>query len=448
MTRSCATIRFLILTIMVAGSAGLWFGKVLSKTDGGVFDEDACLERLESDEKEYLLGLQYLMNCFQWKQYLTIPTRKARGEWIETFWLQLDPTPTTRENERRIEHEMRVALARQHFSMAREPGWDRRGEILIRFGKPDTRSIIDPEISRYGAKPPREEWYYTAFDMLISFADITHNGEYFYDEEIAYSLNSILRERQQDAPQAAGRKVPVWFMFIMDPFSMFPQIQPNLEEPNEGLAEKIEYCHAADTEANRLPAYIDITSFLGGPGMLRTEINFEIPADAIVLDETRDGEVSEIELRVLVRNTGMDSVAFASDCISGFTEEVMRRPYYDLIPGQLCVTLRPGYYRFGMEVIDRKTGRSSSYRRSFNLPVLDGHLALSDILFAGRVSETEENIRFAKGRLEIVPLLEHNSPDRHPHVVGDDRALGLQQSEQLRSLLAQCLVVGLSLGDN
>lgn len=371
------------------------------------FDEDDCFDKLAPDERMYLLGLQYLMNCFQWKQYLTLPTRAERDAWIETFWLYLDPTPTTPENERRAEHEMRVNAARRLFSIRREPGWDRRGEIYIRFGEPDARTIIDPDITRYGAAPPREEWYYETFDMLVSFADITHNGEYYYDEEIPYSINSMLREAQQDAPQTGRGKAIMWLFFIREPFMMFPQLQPDLEKPNEGLTEKIEFCHESDIDENRLLAYIDITSFRGGAGAIMTEINFELPSYEFELDDRSDVSVSEIELRVLVRNERMDSVAFASDFITASTPEFRQRPYADLVPGQVRVTVPPGYYRFGMEVIDRSTGRRSSYRRSLHISPLDGRLAISDVKFAGRIRETEENSRFVKGTLEVIPHPTH-----------------------------------------
>lgn len=382
-------------------------GSARSNANSGRFDEDVCFEKLESDEKQYILGLQYLMNCFQWKQYLTLSTRAERDEWIEIFWLQLDPTPTTPENERRVEHEARVAVARQNFLMTREPGWDRRGEIYIRFGEPDVRKITEPDVNRYGARPPREVWYYETFDMLVSFADITHNGEYFYDEQIPYSVNSLLREAQQDAPQTSRGKAVVWFFFIQDPFTMFPLIQPDLEKPNEGLTEKIDFCHTSDIDEERLPVYLDINSFRGGPGMLRTEIDFEIPRNELVLESGSGDEPSEIELRVLVRDAQMDSIAFASDCITTDAPEIRRRPYSDLVPGQVRVTLPPGYYRFGMEVIDRTTGRSSSYRKSLRLSTLDGRLTVSDIQFAGRISETEENYRFVRGAIEVVPHPTH-----------------------------------------
>ncbi len=402
MREICLRILIIALVFMMPGAAA-----AVSTAEDKPFDEEACFEKLDPDERSYLLGLQYLMNCFQLKQYLTLSTRDERDAWIETFWLYLDPTPTTPENERRTEHEMRVTEARRLFGMNREPGWDRRGEIHIRFGEPDTRTIIDPDVNRYGTLPPREEWYYETFDMLVSFADITHNGEYHFDEEIPYSINSMLREAQQDAPQVKRGKAIVWLFFIQEPFMMFPEIQPDLEKPNEALTEKIEFCHESDIDKDRLLAYIDITSFRGGAGAIMTEINFELPSNEFESGDRNDSSMSEIELRVLVRNACMDSVSFASDCITTSTPEFRHRPYSDLVPGQVRVTLPPGYYRFGMEVVDVNKSRRASYRRSLRISPLDDRLAISDVKFAGRIRETEENGKFVKGTLEVVPHPTH-----------------------------------------
>ena len=58
-----------------------------------------------------------------------------------------DPTPTTGVNERRVEHYRRVHYARLNFAEGISQwdgrGWDRRGDVYIRFGHPDHRSWSD-----------------------------------------------------------------------------------------------------------------------------------------------------------------------------------------------------------------------------------------------------------------------------------------------------------------
>ena len=58
---------------------------------------------------------------------------------IHSFWQQLNPTPSTRYNERLIEHWERIAYARDHFDRRDDPpyGTDDRGLIYIQYGEPN-----------------------------------------------------------------------------------------------------------------------------------------------------------------------------------------------------------------------------------------------------------------------------------------------------------------------
>lgn len=58
---------------------------------------------------------------------------------IHSFWQQLNPTPSTRYNERLIEHWERIAYAREHFDRRNDPpyGTDDRGVEYVRYGEPD-----------------------------------------------------------------------------------------------------------------------------------------------------------------------------------------------------------------------------------------------------------------------------------------------------------------------
>lgn len=57
---------------------------------------------------------------------------------LKQFWVELDPTPVTPENERLIEHWRRIQEARRRFVYNRSSpiGTDDRGIIFVRFGEP------------------------------------------------------------------------------------------------------------------------------------------------------------------------------------------------------------------------------------------------------------------------------------------------------------------------
>jgi GWxTD domain-containing protein len=142
--------------------------------------EFARIRALGAEERLAYFGLQYLMNDHQKRQYLSLETPEERERWIESFWIDRDPTPATPENERRIEHEKRVALARKLFGMKKAPGWDRRGETLIRWGMPSQRTETHGTVGFYEFTPPGEVWYYRTFDMIVQFSNFNLKGEFFY----------------------------------------------------------------------------------------------------------------------------------------------------------------------------------------------------------------------------------------------------------------------------
>jgi len=64
---------------------------------------------------------------------------KERQVFVERFWRKKDPDLTTEANERLLEHYARVWVARQDFGQDVFP-WDKRGDVFVRYGRPDYRS--------------------------------------------------------------------------------------------------------------------------------------------------------------------------------------------------------------------------------------------------------------------------------------------------------------------
>ncbi len=99
---------------------------------------------------------------------------------IRLFWLDKDPTPQTRENERLLEHWQRVVYAQQNFRRGRYTPYetDDRGTIHVKFGPPDKKTggslgaredelrmwvpnALDRErLRRYDTNPQFEVWAY------------------------------------------------------------------------------------------------------------------------------------------------------------------------------------------------------------------------------------------------------------------------------------------------
>jgi hypothetical protein len=160
--------------------------------------------------------------------------------------------------------------------------------------------------------------------------------------------------------------------------------------------------HSFELGPSPLPLYFDITAFRGGPDRIRTEINVEVPTGELRFINREGTIAADVELRVLVRDFEMNAVDSARNVIRvSRTGESDGGP--SLVPGQAIVTLEPGYYRIGIEANDLHSGRSGGFRTNVELVSLDPPLSLSDIMFASSISETEENSKFLKGNLQVVP---------------------------------------------
>ncbi|MCK4549887.1 MAG: GWxTD domain-containing protein, partial [Candidatus Krumholzibacteria bacterium] len=142
--------------------------------------ENDLLRKIEPVERLNYFGLRYSLNNHEKLHYLSQPTGAERDEWLERWWAMNDPTPATVENERWIEHELRVRIARSEFGMKKAPGWDNRGECLIRWGWPGVRSHFPANIGFYRMLPPGEMWYYYRLDMTILFHDFNLNGIHIF----------------------------------------------------------------------------------------------------------------------------------------------------------------------------------------------------------------------------------------------------------------------------
>jgi GWxTD domain-containing protein len=93
---------------------------------------------LPPDEHWIESPVRYLVTPAQKKEYSTFTTNAERAAFIEAFWKQLDPTPTTEVNEFRNEFERRIAFADTQFSTTKTPGRLTDSATIFTFLGPPT----------------------------------------------------------------------------------------------------------------------------------------------------------------------------------------------------------------------------------------------------------------------------------------------------------------------
>jgi len=413
--------------------AAVLFISISSTGAAGEFDEEKLIAQLASHEKETYYSLQYLMNRYQKRQYLTLDGPLERKRWLEDFWAYRDPTPSTVKNERREEHRRRVETAKKLFKMDAAPGWDDRGETLIRYGMPSVRTETPGNIGFYKMVPPGELWYYQTLDMLIYFQDFNLNGVHIFAIERKgqtsrqtldqlkmlnqfYTRSNIMRlmhTTYQEIENLVDFN-PDNIDYSADPDQRMNRIKSFQDAIEKNKIEKskrnfYKYLEENPTiysfEVNRkpLPVYFDITTFKADGGRVESEIGFEIPSGQIRFMKREGVLEGRVSIGVMIRDLGMDEVTSGADVINISQEkgDYFEGPLY--IPGQISLSLEPGYYRVGIEAVDVNSNRRGVYNTSLNIEPMENRLAMSDIKFAADIMERTEGKKFIRQGLKIIP---------------------------------------------
>lgn len=109
------------------------------------------------------------------------------GNFFKYFWLERDPLPLTEENERLIEHYKRLEYARDHYSSADITGYDDRGKIYVRYGKPDDyyRSPSSADFSL-----ETESWVYNIGNETYNFDFVDDGSGFMLTSDLSASITN------------------------------------------------------------------------------------------------------------------------------------------------------------------------------------------------------------------------------------------------------------------
>jgi GWxTD domain-containing protein len=142
--------RFVVLSLAVALALGL------SPTFASASDKS---NKLPPQYKEWLdRDVSYIITRGEKSDFLKLKTDAERDKFIEYFWANRNPDPSSPINNYREEHYKRLAYAEDHFGIGkRVPGWaTERGRIYIVLGPPK-------QMATYQALDrvrPMQIWFY------------------------------------------------------------------------------------------------------------------------------------------------------------------------------------------------------------------------------------------------------------------------------------------------
>lgn len=408
-------------------------------------DSTTTPEALEEPWRSTYEGLRLILAPDLQLQFLGISTDSLRQEWVRRYWVLRDPTPTSPENERRAEHESRVAYALREFPWRERPFWDDRGDIWIPFGAPD--SVIEHSATveeGLGFVPARQEWLYLNEKWVVEFERPNPRGPWRLGRSSAKrSQRPDLVERDKGRlwynPDPDAPRGPEFYEQVGDIIGFQDDRTLLAEGDYEGLdAATIRHSVSTDLRARNLlkrrseavvnfrkqyesggerflihgkskqPLWyvFDIDVFKGPPGRMRVEVHYQLNLQD--LQFTWQDSIYAARYFVEAALVDRDVRETARDTyVERVTADAFRTTMAaQLIPGQLVFEVPTGSYRMSIRLADLGSEAEGTYTTQIEVPRLDGHrLALSDIQMATSIVYAGDDwrSRFIKKDRLVIP---------------------------------------------
>lgn len=280
-------------------------------------------------------------------------------EFVRVYWKIFDPLYMTDYNERLLEHYSRVAYANLHFSVPKMnvTGWkSNRGETVLRYGEPVDRIRLRPQMGENGVEMKTEVWDYGRF--TVGFTDMALSDNFLF------SVPAAEKDKMRS-------QYPNDTQYLME---YLRKAAPTLYEPK--------------FEGPTFETPFNIVQFRNpdNGNMTDVYINYTIEASDSLLN--KNNSVSH-ETGVFLMNKNYEELYRKrrryDDLIENKTLDAARRK--NLISNTIDFTTRPDSGYISFEIMRDKDKGVSANRSDFSVRYFgDYSLAISDLLFAGRVS--------------------------------------------------------------
>lgn len=350
----------------------------------------------------------------------------------QSYWAVRDPDPTTRVNERLVEHYRRIIYSKLNFSQGKEP-WDRRGEIYIRYGTPDDRQrfilksgedvinsifptgIRDVDIIRDHSRQqfrmevntgapyqefgifseraeretrlvafPTESWVYIPFGMEIFFTD-QRNSKVF-----DYPLQVIDLPAQVSSTGITNRLA---YKFLNSP-----------RKEAEELIRKVPESYRHDYGGEPLIFVYDLAAFKGVEGKADVEVAYSVPTVQLGGVEDGLGENTWLSGRIALRDRDFAYVQGMPFSMGPLDRPASEEDNLKLNTGAFLFRAPPGEYRSAVSLQDSLSRKFGIYTAPLHIPDFAAdRLQLSDIKLAASIVPTEGTGLLVRNGLHITP---------------------------------------------
>ena len=394
----------------------------------------------------------YIITPREKNAFKQLETDKQRNLFIEEFWRQRDPVPSSPQNEFREEHYRRIEYANKWFGRGLpKPGWmTNRGRIYILLGEPITRQthydtrIYPIELWFCQGGKGLEPFFYVLFfkrkgageyeiysplrdgpnalcvetsDMPSEAARMQSARDRFFTGkrqeaeiggfayETLYSISQDLAQASLSLIPGASRTHPVGSDRLLGNIEVHPQRKVDDEYAYEFLKTK------AVVEVNYSVHYIGnkntVKIFCDEKGVFF--VHYAVQPEALSLEGYEDkyysqfktsGRVTDIEGRTIFQ--------FSKSYPMEFTKKDIKAAKARPMNIQDSFPLVPGYYRFNLLLENVVSKEFTSFETDVFIPEIPENPQMSPLLLAYRTSEVQEPLRraFQSREIRIYP-----SPD-------------------------------------
>ena len=323
-------------------------------------------------------------------------SEEQRRELMRKVWASFDPTPTTDQNERKEEHYRRLAGARETFSRKGSPPWDRRGELLIRYGSPQIREIIPATIEYGTVIPPQEIWRYTRPEMTFAMTDLLLNDD-FQDSFLwtGSGRPDLGAQGKQTVDQDWAISREVRGPTLTAQVEHF-QAERLIGEGFHALQENTQ-SHVHDFGGRKLEYIFDVMNFAT---TTRSKTQVEIGFLFRAADLQYSAGAATLDVDVVAKTMDFLEVARASHTM----RQTGPLASNQLVADQVALELAPGDYRLALQVRDPRSGSVGVFTTTLTVREFTrDHLEISDLQLASAVQAGQAGHRFSKGDVLVVP---------------------------------------------
>ncbi|HKW14200.1 MAG TPA: GWxTD domain-containing protein [Candidatus Krumholzibacteria bacterium] len=369
-------------------------------------------EKLPPDLLHEVASMQYVLHPGELADLLSDTRPDQCRKWIDAWWAARDPIPTDHVNQARDEHERRVQEALARFRRGTWPGWDDRGEVLIRYGEPGARMQSDPDVVPPGEFIAAEEmWYYPQFNVYARFSDTGKYGFVQYQETVQLPASERPRNDRRTLASVHEPDFPMDFMDIDSPLPHTMGVVVPLADGDfdrfidrvygyYDLVDQMPSVYPFDFANMHIPAYVAVDTFRGGDGVDRVDVSTEFAS--VVRPLKVDSNAREFTTTAVFWDYGGREVGrYARE------DTIRTKPFAGdslaTVLNQITITLPPATYRVAVTVEEKGSGRFAAVRREVECDDLDGGIAMSDLELARTIGSAREESAFNRGPLEVVP---------------------------------------------